>query len=177
MENLEKFIRENRDEFDTTEPLDGHFERFRERLGSAEENQATGISRFYFLKVAAIILLFITISVFVFDQAARSVRNRFSKETPAAQLPVEITEAMQYYDAKAISQLSQVRKLASDPVQADLINEDALKEMEALDAGTKDLQQSLAENPNNDRIQAAIIQNQQMKEGIMNTIISKLSKH
>jgi hypothetical protein len=49
--------------------------------------------------------------------------------------------------------------------------------MGALDAGTKELQRSLAENPNDERIQAAIIQNQQMKEGIMNTILSKLNKH
>jgi hypothetical protein len=177
MGNLEKFIRENREQFDGTEPLDGHLGRFRERLGSVEEPLAIGTSRFHLLKVAAVILLIISVSVLVFDQGARFIRNRFSPETAATQLPGEISEAMQYYDAKAIAQLSQLRKLTSDPVQADLINEDALKEMEALDAGTRELQQSLAENPNNERIQAAMIQNQQMKEGVMNTIISKLSKH
>jgi hypothetical protein len=177
MGNLEKFISENRDEFDYIEPLDGHFERFQERLGNGEEKHSTGISRFYFLRVAAIILLFITISVLVFDQAVRSVRGRLSKETSGIQLPGDMAEAMQYYNSKAISQLSEIRKLSSDPVQADQINKDALDEMGALDAGTKELQQSLAENPDDERIQAAIIQNQQMKEGIMNTILSKLNKH
>ena len=73
--------------------------------------------------------------------------------------------------------MKEVRKLASDPVQADLINGDALKEMQALDESTRDLQKSLAENPNCERLQAAVIQNQQMKEGIMNNIVSKLNKH
>jgi len=69
-----------------------------------------------------------------------------------------------------------VDKLANDPAEAGRINKEAMKEIEALDENTRDLQKSLAENPNCERLQAAVIQNQQMKEGIMNTIVSNLKK-
>lgn len=177
MSNLDKLIKENRDEFDSIEPLHGHFERFRERLGYYEQEEKSSPSRFGFLKIAAVILVIITGSVVVFDQATRSIRDRFSSEKPVTQLTSEMTEAVEYYDARAMAQMKEVNKLASDPVQANLINEEALKEMQSLDENTLELQKFLAENPNCERLQAAIIQNQQMKEGVMNNIVNQISKH
>lgn len=175
--DLEKLIRENRDQFDNMEPLDGHFERFSERLGLEEETRITTPSRFGMLKVAAVILLIITGSVVVFDLATRSIRERFSSPVATTLMPAEFNEAVQYYDARATAQLKEVHKLANSPEQAVLINADALKEMNKLDEDTRELQKSLAENPNCERLQAAIIQNQQMKEGIVNNIVNTLNKH
>ncbi|MCX6281224.1 MAG: hypothetical protein NTU51_04620 [Bacteroidetes bacterium] len=177
MNNLDKLIEENRAEFDGIEPLDGHFERFRERLGTGDESGRTSFSRFSLLKVAAVILVIITGSIAVFDLATRSIREKFSAENSDVLLSPEFNDAIQYYDARALAQMKEVRKLTSDPLQADQINGDALKEMKALDESTSDLKKSLAENPNCERLQAAVIQNQQMKEGIMNNIVSKLNKH
>ena len=177
MNNLDKLIQEKRWEFDGVEPLDGHFERFRERLGIHEEYTAPVSTRFGMLRIAAVILIIITGSILVFDLATRSIRDRFSTGNTGIQVPSEMAEAMQYYDARAMAQLQEVRKLAGDPAQADRINKDALKEMQILDDNTRELQKSFAENPNSERLQAAIIQNQQMKEGIMNNIVNKLSKH
>ena len=176
MNNLDKLIKENREKFDGIEPLDGHFERFREKLGYAGEDGIRTPSRFGLLKVAAIILVIITGSVLVFDQATKSIRDRFSN-TEESQLTSEMAEAVQYYDARALDRMKDVDRLASDPLQADKINEEALKEMQVLDENTRELQKSLAENPNCERLQAAIIQNQQMKEGVMNTIVNQLNKH
>ena len=175
--DLEQLILENRDQFDNIEPLDGHFERFGERLGLAEETRVTAPSRFSMLKVAAVILVIITGSVVVFDLATRSIRERFSSPTAAKLMPAEFNEAMQYYDARATAQLKEVHKLASSPEQAVIINEDAVRAMNILDEDTRELQKSLAENPNCERLQAAIIQNQQMKEGIVNNIVNTLNKH
>ena len=175
MNNLDKLIKENREKFDGIEPLDGHFERFREKLGYAGEDGIRTPSRFGLLKVAAIILVIITGSVLVFDQATKSIRDRFSN-TEESQLTSEMAEAVQYYDARAFAQLKEVNKLVNDQAEAGRINEEALKEIQALDENTRDLQKSLAENPNCERLQAAVIQNQQMKEGIMNAIVSHLKK-
>ncbi len=175
MNNLDKLIREHRDRFDDTEPLDGHFERFSEKLGGMEQ-RSSAPSRFGLLKVAAVILLVITGSLVVFDMATRSIRERFTASESGFGMTSEMTEAVQYYDAKAFAQLKEVNKLVNDQAEAGRINEDALKEIQALDENTRDLQKSLAENPNCERLQAAVIQNQQMKEGIMNTIVSHLKK-
>lgn len=176
MNNLDKLIQENREEFDGIEPLDGHFERFREKLGYAVEEGNRSPSRFGLLKIAAIILVIITGSVLVFDQTARSLRDKIST-TEESRFTSEMAEAVQYYDSRALDRMKEVNKLAADPAQASKINEEALKEIQVLDENTKELQKSLAENPNCERLQAAIIQNQQMKEGVMNTIINQLGKH
>ena len=175
--DLEKLVHENRDQFDSMEPLDGHFERFSERLGLAEETRETVPSRFSMLKVAAVILVIITGSVVVFDLATRSIRERFSSPSTTKQIQAEFNEAVQYYDTRATAQLKEVHKLASSPEQAVIINEDAVRAMSRLDEDTRELQKSLAENPNNERLQAAIIQNQQMKEGIVNNFVNTLNKH
>jgi len=177
MNNLDKLILEQREQFDSIEPLDGHFERFRERLGMEESVEVSRPSRFALLRVAAVILVIITGSLAVFDLATSSIRNRFSSDKAATGMSAELNEAVQYYDAKAMAQLKEVSRLTGDKVQADQISKDALKEMQALDESTTELRKSLAENPNSERLQAAIIQNQQMKEGIMNNIVSQLSKH
>ena len=177
MNNLEKLLQENRDQFDSTEPLDGHFERFRERLGIDDQPAASNFSRYGMLKVAAVILVLITGSILVFDLATSSIRERFSPVRASVAMTSEMNEAVQYYDARAMAQLKVVRKLANTPAQADLINGDAMKEMKSLDESTRELQKSLAGNPNCERLQDAILQNQQMKEGIMNTIVNHLNKH
>jgi hypothetical protein len=175
--DLEKLIQENRDQFDSMEPLDGHFERFSERLGLSDEKIIAPSSRFSMLKVAAVILVIITGSVIVFDLATRSIREKFASTVAVKQMPEELSEAVQYYDARATAQLREVHKLANSPEQAVIINEDAVMAMNNLDEDTRELQQSLAENPNCERLQAAIIQNQQMKEGIVNNIVNTLNKH
>ncbi|MEI6889423.1 MAG: hypothetical protein ACOYM0_13090 [Bacteroidales bacterium] len=175
MNNLDKLIQENRLQFDDTEPPDGHFERFSEKLGTWER-MPSAPSRFGFVKVAAVIIVIITGSVMVFDLATRSIRDRFTASESGFGMTAEMTEAIQYYDARAMSQIKEVDKLANDPAEAGRINKEAMKEIEALDENTRDLQKSLAENPNCERLQAAVIQNQQMKEGIMNTIVSNLKK-
>lgn len=177
MNSLEKMIRENREKFDSVEPLDGHFERFAERLGPAEEVTATRTMRFGLLKAAAVILILITGATLVFDLTTRSVRDRFFSPVAGTQLNPELAEAIQYYDTKANVRLKEARTLAADPAQAAMINETARKEMAELDENTRELEKSLAENPNCERLQSAILQNQQMKEDIMNTIVNKLTRN
>ena len=148
MNNLEKLIQKNRDQFDGVEPLDGHLERFRERLGLDAQPAVPALSRFSLLKVAAVILIIITGSILVFDLATKSIRESFSSGKTSIGMTAEMNEAVQYYDARALAQLKEVRKLANDPLQADQINENAIKEMQSLDESTGELRKSLTENPN-----------------------------
>jgi hypothetical protein len=50
----------------------------------------------------------------------------------------------------------------------------AKNEMRSLNASSAELQKSLSVNPGNERVQAAIIQNHQMKEKVMNQVIEQL---
>jgi hypothetical protein len=178
MSDLQKFIREHQDEMNDAEPTAGHFERFAARL----EEQSVGIhppgrTRSQVLKVAALIVMLITVSVFVFDFATREIRERFANGNKGTELPVEIREAVQYYDSQAATQLATINKLAANNTSTGAPGVSALQEIRSLDATTEELMRSLDGNPGNEHILDAIIRNQRMKETMLNTIIIQLSQY
>jgi hypothetical protein len=175
MSEIQKFIRENREKFDDSEPLSGHFERFAARLNEQPAMQPRTSHRSPVLKVAAIIVVLISVSVFIIDFATREIRERFAIDDNSNELPAEIREAMQYYENQSNTKIATMHQLAANRQDADALNASAFNEIRSLDATTSELKKSLAENPGNERILDAIIQNQQMKETMLNTIISKLS--
>jgi hypothetical protein len=176
MKNLDNLIRENREAFDTEEPDSGHFARFEARLEAASGQRPSAFNRFTMLKVAALILVLISVSVFIFDLATREIRERFTMAGSSSDLPLELREAMQYYNGQAELQLVKIRSLASNNEQAGELSKNALKEIASLDHTTGDLESELNANPGNEHIQAAIILNQQMKEGILNNIVLQLTQ-
>jgi len=176
MPDLEKYIKDHKDEFDTLEPGNGHFHRFEDRLASQPVAVQPGIKRPMILKVAALILLMITVSVFVFDLATREIRERFATEKPGTELPLEIREAVQYYNNQTNTQIGTLRKLAAARREAGVASESAAAEIKNLDAATAELKKLLADNPGNEHILDAIIQNQQMKGSVLQTIITQLSQ-
>ncbi|MEI6683078.1 MAG: hypothetical protein WCO44_10650 [Bacteroidota bacterium] len=167
---------EHRDEFDSSEPDPGHFRRFEERLGGQEPLKLPVINRTMMLKIAALILLMITVAVFVFDLGTREIRERFSAGSQANELPAEIRQAIEYYDIQTTKQLGTMNKLAANHMEPGVAGESAMNEIRNLDAATEELKTLLADNPGNEHILDAIIQNQQMKESVLTNIISQISQ-
>jgi hypothetical protein len=176
MTDLKKYINEHRDEFDDAEPAPGHSERFRALLDNRPVSVKPGINRFAMLKVAALILLLITVSVFLFDLAGREIRERFISEKPGEELPAEIRDAVQYYNDRETAQLGKLDKLAAAHKGNEKVRESANQEIRKLNDATAELTKMLSENPGDQRILDAIVQNQQMKEAVLNTIINQLSQ-
>jgi hypothetical protein len=175
MSNIEEYITDHLDEFDSFEPEPGHFKRFEDRLQKQHLLYPVGHHRSQMLKVAAVIILMITVSVFVFEFATREFRERMATDKRATEMPAEIKEAVQYYDNQANMQITTLDKLAANHEDARALNTFALKEINSLDATTNDLKKSLAENPGNERILDAIVRTQQMKEAMLKTIITQIS--
>jgi hypothetical protein len=176
MSNLEKFINEHHNEFDTYEPDPGHFERFESRFNEQPAILRSGYNKSVMLKIAALILILISVSVFVFEFATREIRDRVASERSATELPLEISEAVQYYDNQTSAQLGILQKLAADNTEARFLSESALKEISDLDIATSDLKKTLSSDPGNEHILDAIMLNQQMKELILNNIINQISQ-
>jgi len=176
MKNLEKYIRDHHDEFDSMEPDQGHFDRFEDRLTDRSVLKIAGHNRPLILKIAALIIILISVSVFIFDFATREIREQFTDQFRQAELPLEIRQAFQYYDNQTITQIATIRKLASSHDEAGAIRASTLKNIQNLDASTEELRRSFTENPGNEQILDAIIRNQQMKESMLNTIINQLSQ-
>jgi hypothetical protein len=175
MPDLEKFIKDRLDEFNSFEPEPGHFGRFEERLSQQSTQKPLQHNRSLTLKIAATIIVLITVSVLIFDFATREFRDRMA-EKQGMELPFEIREAVQYYDNQTNAQIAAIHKLAANREDAGALSESALKEINSLDATTRELKESLAGNPGNEHILDAIIRNQQMKESMLNTIITQLSQ-
>lgn len=175
MSNLEKFIKENRSDFDDAEPSAGHFGRFAARL--EEELPAHNFSRNrpQMLKIAALILLLICLSAIVFDFAATQIRKNFMPETANVQVQDELKDAISYYESETTEQLAVLGNLTHGKQEAIQTSSSVLTDLKNLDAATAELKKTLDENPGNERIQEAIIQNQQMKNLILNNVIARLS--
>ena len=167
---------EHHDEFDSSEPDPGHFGRFEELLESRVHQSQPAVSRSMMLKAAALILLMITVAVFIFDLGSREIRERFSAGSRANDLPTEIRQAIEYYDNQTIKQLGTMHKLAANQLEPGVVSESARNQIRNLDAATEELKKLLADNPGNERILDAIIQNQQMKESVLTNIISQISQ-
>ena len=176
MQKLDKYIKDHLDEFDSCDPEPHHFKRFEDRLAEQPVLKPSGRDRSLLLKIAALIIILITVSVFVFDFATREIRERFAAEKQGSELPVEIREAVQYYDNQTNTQIATLHKLAANREDAGTLSASAVKEIQSLDATTDELKKSLAENPGNEHILDAIIRNQQMKQAMLTNIITKLSQ-
>jgi hypothetical protein len=149
--------------------------KFQDRL-SSQPAMAVDHTRSRLLKVAAFIVILISVSVFLVEFVTRELSERFALSNQGSELPLEITEAIQYYDNQANVQLGALNKLAASNSEAISLNETALSEISKLDFATAELKNTLSVNPGNEHILDAIIQNQQMKESILNNIIKQLSQ-
>jgi hypothetical protein len=176
MSNLEKFVRDHLAEFNSDEPGTGHFRRFEDRLESLPGHSRNLPGRYSALRVAAMILILVTVSVVVFDTVTSGLRDWFSAGKGPSELPAEIRDAMKYYDDRATIQIAAIRELAMNREDAAAINASALREIGHLDAGSEELKRTLAANPGNEMLLPAIVRNRQMKENMLKTIIRQLSQ-
>ena len=175
MAELEKYIDHHRDEFDADEPSAGHFDRFALMLDEVGDHQPQLRAGAGFLKIAAIILLFICAGAFVVEFAAKQVMSRFSSPQTSSVLSREITDAMLYYDNQSSDQMAVLQSLTKGHPDAVSTGKTVLAEIQNLDNSARELKNSLLENPGNERIEAALIQNRQMKNVILNTVITQMS--
>lgn len=174
MDDLEKYFREYRDQFDEAEPANGHFERFEEKYNARFGERSLRFDRPFLLKIAAGILIFLTVSVFLFDFSFHRLRRSQESENPGTLIPAEIQQAEQYFDNTASRRLGDISKLACCGQDTKSISSDASEAINSLDKNEEELKKAMSENPNNERIQAALIQNQQMKEKIVENVIRQV---
>ena len=100
MDKLDKFIRENSVLFNDAEPDPGHLKRFRAKLDKDSGKGTFRIRNNIILRVAAVILILITASVFVFDFATKRLGPAIESNNKGTGLTNEIRDAMEYYDGQ-----------------------------------------------------------------------------
>jgi hypothetical protein len=175
MDKLEKFIMENRELFDDAEPPEGHFDRFEEKLDQQLAPSGIVFDKYFLLKIAAGLLILFTVSVYIFDFAANRLSGSQSGKPRSALVSPEMQDAINYYDDAASTKLGQINKLACCGQDTRKIYSMASAELRSLNANSEELKKTLSENPD-ERVQAAIIRNYQMKEKVMNELVEQMKR-
>lgn len=177
MQRIEEIIKKNKEAFSDREPQEGHLERFSEKL-TAHHRQKEGWFERYAIavRIAAAILVFIAVATLIYTDRLPVIKNLFTQRLASAELPMELVEVMQYYNILTDKKVSQIDELAVSTDEASRVKEKAMTELKALEESTNDLEVEYAQNPNNERIINALLQNQREKAKILDKILNTLSQ-
>jgi len=176
MDKLDKFIMENAGAFNDSEPDQGHFERFTKKIDQESGDNPFRINRNLMLKIAAVILVLITATVLVFDMGLKRFSKSIEMVNAGTVLNNEMQNAMTYYDGLTKGRLGEFNRLACCGEEQVHLNSMVSSKLNDLDANIAELKQALIVNPGTEKIQAALIQNQQMKGQVLDNMISQMKK-
>jgi len=169
MDDLDKILIENRFEFES-EPKEGHFERFSEKL-RLQESKRRGFYIFPFLKVASIlIIILLSANIYL------SFRNRKPEAKETKLVVSDLGEATIYYTCKINSGIRNLEKMAAEGIGSRMEIVQIKNELSGMDSLFVTLQQESISNPNDERIINAMIEYYQTKLNIVNTIKTDLEK-
>lgn len=178
MKSIENTIKKNREAFNEADPSPDHLDNFRAKLdafhSAKNENWISRHSEF--LRIAAVVVIFIGVGTFYFTGGLSFIRNSITEQIVAAELPVEIQEVMQYYNVISTKKINQINDLASSEDEAIRIKEMAVMELKALETDRLDLEKEYTKNPNSQLIMNALLLNQQKKSEILDKILNTLNQ-
>jgi hypothetical protein len=168
MDKLEKYINDNRDAFDD-EPLEGHFQRFDEKLKQLNQTQKRPVPSFLFLKIASVLVIVLLSANLIFSLLRKTPEKEM--ESLASK---EMNDAVHFYSVKISSGMNQLNNLAGQGIGSEKEVSQLKKEMEEMDLLFQSLQNEYSANPNDERIINAMIEHYQTKLNIINRIKSDL---
>ena len=191
MDELKRFIELNRNQFDDCEPMDGHFDRFMQKL-EADQRHTIGRnwSRSQILKIAAVAVVALVLSAVVagtgihhgvklieteMANADREAPMKFVERTSRfvkSKVEPEYEQTQKYYIGLVDNRLDEIRtaETVDEQQKAEL-----LKEMSEMDELFVNLQKELKANPDNEVLIDAMINHYQTKIEVLNQIITNLN--
>ena len=173
MDKLENLVRNKRQEFDQSEPPDGHFERFQYKLADAGHRGKRGINLRTILRIAAVILIIVAVSFSV--NYFNLLPDALVKESTASELPPELKDVEVYYTSLTGEKLQQIEQLSDSKEEADRIRKQAMHEVNELESSTLELQQEYIASGKNERVLDAIVNNYRIISSLLDHIINELS--
>ena len=186
---MKQFIEQNRNLFDTREPMDGHFDRFLQKL-EADQRRTISRSRSQMLKIAAVAVVAVIIGAVVagtgVHQSVKLIESGMANaenSTPMelverttryvkAKVEPEYSETQKYYITLVDSRLDEIR---TDNTVDEKQKAELLKAMSEMDELFVNLQKELKANPDNAVLIDAMINHYQTKIEVLNKIISNLN--
>lgn len=168
MNDIDKILTRHRAALEE-EPLDGHLDRFRQRLKKSNLKPSNPISGF--LKVAAVLVIILLSANLIVT--LRTVKPG-SEESAA--INNELNEASFYYTNSINNGIRDLEKMASEGIGSQQEILQIKHELSEMDSMFISLQKDYKINPNDERIINAMIEYYQTKLDIVNTIKTDLEK-
>ena len=169
MESLEKYIQSNRDSFDEKEPLEGHFDRFRQKLETRKP--ARKVNLFMVAAAAAVAGLILTGTLgLLFNGTSMSKLN--ANELSLSVISPELKEVEDYYNSQINTKCSMINNLkkGSNPEVQSEVN----KAITDMDMSYYLLKKDLSTNPKQERVVSAMIQQFQVRIDMLDQILKTL---
>lgn len=169
MQDLEKIIHENRSVFDSSEPTEGHFDRFEEKLLALNKKTKT-FTFGYILKAAVVTLLVVLSGLWVYDNFSPSNMKR---GIALSEVSPEYNEVEIYYTHLVNQKYSEINQFQFlDSTQKSML----MQELDEMDLIYENLKEDLTTNPNDERVINAMIKHYQLKVEVMNQILGQLQQ-
>jgi hypothetical protein len=163
-DNLEKFIRNNREEFDDRQPPKDLWKAIDQHLEQKEKKTSRIIPIWRYARAAAAAVLLIGTGVFI----GRNMDNQTSETVTMEEVFPEFFEAEQYYQKEVNSKVAQLASYNHDSSIDD--------DMKQLDKIYDELKNELSEAPKDqqERIINAMIANYRTKLSILERVLERI---
>ncbi len=171
MESLKKYIRQNRDSFEEKEPLEGHFDRFRQKLETRKP--ARKVNLFMVAAAAAIAGIILTGTMGLLINS--SSLNRYNtKELSLGVISPELKEVENYYISQINTKYNQINSLKKN--SSPEMELEVKKAIDEMNLGYILLKRDLSTSPKQERIVSAMIQQYQIRVEMLDQILDTLQK-
>lgn len=168
-DKLEKFIFENRNEFDDLEPNPAIWNKIQKKESKTVQLNWTNI----LVRVAAVVVIFVSSYYFHDFMDNRSSDKKLASETTTDgdQQYHELIEAEVYYTSMIDSKKEEIFMLAASKPQ---LREEINNELVDLDEDFRSLKEDLKDNADNEEVIVAMIQNYRLKLRILEETLIQL---
>lgn len=177
---IDDLIQQNIDDLNDSEPMEGHFARFEEKLNKQHKKKRK-ITFSAVWKVAAAVVFVLLASNQAFIYLSPNGQGVFAPKNneqliSLASVSQEYQEVEFYYTSAINSGIEQWNKLNNQGLiseEEQTLMKDELQEFETL---YKNLQTDLQTNPNDERVISAMLEYYQAKLSVINIIVDKLEE-
>lgn len=176
---IEELITKNLEELNSEEPLDGHFDRFENKLNTLHKKNKFNFN--FLLKVAAAIIFVLLASnqafIYFSTDNQNSIFNAFDKKEVTLSSVSQDYQEVEFYYTNAINTgLDKWNSFASEGLISDEEQQIMNSELADFERQFKTLQSDLKNNPNDQRVISAMLEYYQSKLNVINLIVTKLQE-
>lgn len=168
MDKLKEYIQNQREEFDSPEPAEGHEARFLERLNALEADKKRN-SGMLFWRIAAAIILLVVLAVSSLIPRFNEPDDVHYRAMTLGDVSDEMAEVELYYQSRLSEEYNKIDKLSdSDPLVRSYLDE-----LDTLNEDYKKLEVTLYESGSHQKVVLAMIENFRLRLDLMEKLEKK----